>query len=166
MPELRWVNAAANHRAALDRFVCTEPESQQYDRYRGRWHPRPWELEVQSHLRGLRLPVPPGAALLLGFDPGGDGLAGAIHFGFEETGAHFMIWAVARDLRFAGRGVGREAVGQAMRSLRATKDAHSLSCGVITHIDPRNDASRAVFQAAGFEYLGSYDGYEAWVSDV
>lgn len=164
MARLTWHSAAAQHGQALQQFVCTDPPRRSYEKNRGPHHPRPWELQVQSHLRGLKVPVAQGSALLLGYDQ--TRLATAIHFGFDDTGTQFMIWAVARGFAFAGQGYGRRALDRAMASLRSTKTVHGLDCGVITHIDPRNDASRAMFKSAGFEYLRQADGYEAWINEV
>lgn len=119
---------------------------------------------MQSQIRGLKVPVPDDEALVLGFD--GEGIASAIHFGFDDEHAQFVIWAVACALRTRGRGYGRQAIGVALSSLRATKLHYDLDCGVFTHIDPRNSASREAFRMAGFEYLDQYDGYEGWVRDI
>jgi hypothetical protein len=164
VPRLTWRSATEQHRTALSQFVCTDPPKQSYDRHRGRHHPRPYELEVQSHLRGLKVPVAPGDALLLGFDE--DGIAAAAHFGFDDTQTQFMIWAVACAHRCRGRRHGREAVEVALQALAATKRHYDLDCGVFTHVDPRNGASRAMVASAGFEYLDVYDGYEGWVRDI
>jgi len=119
---------------------------------------------VQSHLRGLKVPVQPGEALALGFDA--EGLAAAAHFGFDDTQSQFIIWAVARAVRCRGRGHGGEAVVAALASLEATKKRLSLDAGVFTYVDPRNEASRKMVEALGFEYLDLYDGYEGWVRDI
>jgi RimJ/RimL family protein N-acetyltransferase len=119
---------------------------------------------VQSHLRGLKLPVPADEGLLLGFDS--SGVATAAHFGFDDRHEQFMIWAVACSIRCQGEGHGKETIGAVLSVLKATKDRYSLDCGVFTHIDPRNLASRAVFASAGFEFLDVYEGYEGWVRDI
>lgn len=135
-----------------------------YSRQRGNHHPAPWELHVQSYLRDLRTPVPPNEALLLGFD--GSELVAVIYFGFAPDDAQFMIWCVACAVGKRRRGHGREAVARALDVMRATKVRNKLDCGVFTKIDPRNEGSRRLFRASGFEYLNNYEGYEVWVADV
>ncbi len=168
MPRLSWRSAVADHREALSRFVCADPENWQYDRHRGRHHPRPYEHEAQSHLRGLDLPVAPGEALALGFDD--VGIAAAIHFGFTTVirgeAEQFVIMAVACARRCAGLGYGGQAIDLCLDSLRATKEQAGLDCGVFARIDPRNDGSRALFGKKGFEYLDVFQGLEVWVRDV
>ena len=164
MAPLSWRSATAEHRTALSQFVCTDPPKHKYEPGRGRHHPAPYELLVQSHLRGLKLPVPDDEGLLLGFDS--SGVATAAHFGFDDRHEQFMIWAVACAMRCRGEGLGKETLIMVLDVLRATKDRYGLDCGVFTHIDPRNAASRAAFASAGFEFLDVYEGFEGWVRDI
>lgn len=164
MAPLRWYSAEAEHRQPLDQFICTDPPKRLYEKHRGPHHPRVWELEVQSHLRGLRVPVAAGDLLGLGFDDAG--LAAAIHCGFDDTGSQIMIWAVACALRCRRNGYGVQAVRLAISTAAATKRALGGDFGMITHIDPRNDASRGLFRSQGFVYLNLNEGYEVWVRDV
>ncbi|MBF0689867.1 MAG: hypothetical protein IR158_19095 [Cellulomonas sp.] len=161
---LRWSSARAEHKVALTQFICTDPAKKQYEKHRGKHHPKPWELEVQSHLRGLRVPVSADEALLLGFD--GEGLAATAHFGLDDTNQQFMIWAVACAQRTRGQHLGREALTVALDLMSRTKARYELDCGVFTHVDPRNVASRKMCVDAGFEFLGTYEGYESYVRDL
>lgn len=160
-----WREAGKHDAVALQRFICTDPPKRNYDRHRGQWHPAPWEIEVQSHLRGRHPPVPPDEKLVLGVDP--VGIAAAVHFGFDQDGEHFIIFAVACAHRCRGRGYGLRAVELALEVCRATKARYALDCAVFTRIDPRNTPSRKMAEAAGFEYLNQYDdGYESWIRDL
>jgi hypothetical protein len=161
---LRWVSAAHAHREQLTQFICTDPARRQYEKHRGKFHPRPYELEVQSHLRGLKVPVGDDEALLLGYDE--HGLAAAAHFGFDDTLSQLIIWALARAQRTAGQHYGREALAMVLYIMENTKKRYDLDCGVFAYVDPRNDASRAAMRDAGFEFLATYDGYEGWVRDI
>lgn len=164
MAKLRWANAEQRHAAQLQQFVCTDPPKRTWDRYRGSHHPRPWEMEVQSHLRGLHLPRPKGEMLLLGFD--GSGIAAAFHFGQDDQREHFMIWAGACAQRCKGQGIGTEGLAIVMDTLMATKKHYALDSAVFTHIDPRNYVSQQLVEGAGFEYLNEYDGYQTWIHDL
>ncbi|NKY08962.1 GNAT family N-acetyltransferase [Cellulomonas hominis] len=164
MPSAVWRSAGRQHRQALSQFICADPEKQSYDPHRGRHHPKPWEYEVQSHLRGLKVPVPDGSALALGTDA--QGIVGAVHYGFVGEDEQFLIWAVATACRARGRGHGRQAVDYAIESCRLTKEQYDLDCGVFTRIDPRNEPSRRLFQSRGFEYLDVYRDLELWVRDL
>lgn len=121
-------------------------------------------MEVQSHLRGLRLPRPAGEMLMLGYDDAG--LAGAFHFGQDDQREHFMIWAAGCAQRCRGQGVGTEGLRIVMEILRRTKEHHGLDSAVFTHVDPRNAISQQMVQSAGFEYLGDYEGYQGWIHDL
>jgi len=143
-------------------FICTDPERAPYDKYRGKYHPKEWELRVQSDLRGLDVPVSAGEALLLGYDS--DGLAAASHFGFDETQTIFMIWAVACAQRVKGHGVGKEALERTLQALSDTNIEYGIDHPVLTRVDPRNVESRTMIQGAGFTYLQTQkNGLERWV---
>lgn len=108
--------------------------------------------------------MPPGQTVLLGFS--GNRIVSVTHFGFEEQGDVYMIWATATALGFQGRGVGRVALQLTVGALAHNERARGRESAIVTHIDPRNDASRALFKRAEFEYLGRYDGYESWIRDL
>lgn len=54
----------------------------------------------------------------------------------------------------------------ALHVMELTKQQLGLDCGAFAYVHPRNDASRAAMQAAGFEFLNMYDDYEGWVRDI
>ena len=159
--QLEWRRALADHAGALQVWVCTNPERQQYERGRGNYHPRPWEHEVQSHFRSLRPPLPQEEFLLVGTDA--KGIAGLAHLTYNHDEGLFLIMAVGRALRVRGMGVGRAVLEAALHIVASNKSRLGLDCGVFTRIDPRNDASRALFGACGFEYLQLQNGYQVWV---
>ncbi len=161
---LVWRSGTKAHQQALCQFVCTDPPKANYDEHRGKHHPRPWELEVQSHLRGQRLPAPPGSAIALGFDQ--QGLSAVVEYAFSRSEEQFIITALAVAQRCQRRRYGTEALQYVLQSLRVTRVNEGVDCGVFARIDPRNDASRSLFDRAGFEYIGLFGGYEMWVSDL
>jgi ribosomal protein S18 acetylase RimI-like enzyme len=165
VPALSWHRAEPQHRQALSQLVVTDPAKEQYDPHRGKYHPRRWELLVQSHLRGLKVPVAAGEELLLALDD--EGVTAAVHFGFDDTQRHFIIWAAARAIRCRGRGYGREAVEVAVEVLTGTKVEQGIDAAVFTFVHPKNYLSKAILDDVGFEYLGMYeDGYEGWIRDL
>jgi RimJ/RimL family protein N-acetyltransferase len=158
---LTWRLARASDRPLLERFTCTVPERPYYDRYRGSWHPAPWELEVQSGLRVRRPPLPPDEALLLGFDD--SRLAAVAYVGFDTTGTDLIIFAVARAVELARRGYGLEAVRVALDFCQSVKTTQGIDVSVLTRLHPRNVASRKLLIATGFANSGEHDGdYELW----
>lgn len=46
---------SATYQKQLEEWVCTQPEKQAYLPGRGRFHPAPWELAVQSLIRTTRI---------------------------------------------------------------------------------------------------------------
>lgn len=164
--QLAWADADRVHRQALTQFICTDPATNQYDRYRGVYHPRPWELEVQSHLRGMKLPRPPTEKLRLAYDD--DGLAGAVHFCTDrDSDGNFRLLAIATALRCRGRKYGRALLDQAFDVLVRTREAEGQDiAAVLTYVHPQNEASMALFAGYGFELLEEADDYLALIGEV
>lgn len=69
---LAWREAGHEDRSSLQGFTCTVPAQPVFGQKR-KYHPRPWEQEVQSGIRGLRPPVGQDQSLLVGED--GEGIA-------------------------------------------------------------------------------------------
>jgi hypothetical protein len=98
---LVWRAAGYGDRSALQQFSCTVPAQRVFQQKRS-YHPRPWELEVQSGLRALRPPVGEDQSLLLGEDA--DGLA-AVCLLAEQPGSTMVvkIQAIAVASRYRGQ---------------------------------------------------------------
>lgn len=77
-----------------------------------------------------------------------------------------MVWAIAVANHMRRKGVGSEALDVALAVMNRVKQSNGLDCGVFARIHPRNDASRSLFKAHGFEYLGQYEDFETWVRDI
>lgn len=161
---LDWVSAEREHIAALQRFVCAVPARSSYSTERGRFHPCPWELEVQAGIRNLAPPLPPSEALLLGFEPSGE-LAVVSRMSFDLDGQQLLILGLAVRVDCRGRGYGRAALKMSLEILATTKAEYELDCAVWARIDRRNAPSQALFAAEGFENLGAADAgdLEVWV---
>lgn len=164
---LAWAEAERTHQQALSTFVCTDPPKRQYDPYRGKFHPCNWELEVQSWIRGIRLPRPSDEKLLVGYDEE-DGLTAVVHFGYDgDTGTCFRLWAMAVARRAQGQGYGRELLDQAFDVMRRTREKDEADiASVLTYVHPNNSASLGLLTGYGFEVAGTYDGYRGLVCEV
>lgn len=144
--------------------MCTSPDRWEWSRERGKFHPAPWEIEVQSQLRDLKPKLPPGETLLLGTD--GKTVVAASYFGFDSTGEQFQIWAVARHVEYAGQALGAAALEITLQSLRNTKKETGRDCGVFTRIDVRNEASQRMFSRAGFWQHDTIGQLGFWVNEL
>ena len=135
-----------------------------YEPHRGKFHPREWEMEVQSSLRTLHPPLPGSEALLLGLDDVGN-LAAITRVSFDSEGEQLLVLAVAVHVDRRGRGIGREALDVGLEVLRSTKAANKMDCGIWARIHPENERSKQLFARSGFICLGVAGGsqHEAWV---
>ena len=159
-----WTSASEADYAALQRFICTDPATKRYEPHRGKHHPRMYELEVQSHVRGLRLPRPSDEMLLLGLEDGE--VVAASHLAFDSVQADMRVLAIATSLSHQGSGLGGEILDLSMAVMAETRDRHDLDCGAFAYVHPANMASKRLFSRRGWEPLDVYDGYEAWVHDL
>ncbi|MFF2275983.1 GNAT family N-acetyltransferase [Agromyces sp. NPDC058126] len=144
--------------------MCAEPPRLQYELHRGNFHPRLWELEVQSGLRTLHPPVPESEALLLAQDDAGD-LAAVTRVSFDSDGEQLMVLAVAVRVDLRGQGIGNEALEAGLTTLHRTKADNGMDCGIWARIHQDNEPSKRLFARFGFESLGAVEGsaLESWV---
>lgn len=140
------VEAHRGHSGALQSFVCATPSRPQYRGGRGTFHPCPWELEVQSHLRSLRVPLPDSEALIVGIDDGA--VAAACHFGYDSDGENVIVFAIGVAPTHQRRGLGTRLIEYVLRSVE------SDDLDVLARIDERNAPSIRLFSAAGFVDTG------------
>ena len=98
------VQAERTHKELLTRFSCADPATEKYEPHRGKWHPRPWQLEVQKQIRTLGLPRPDYERMLLSFHE--DGEVGAVFLGRKSRDRPPMfivnLLAVRADLHRLG----------------------------------------------------------------
>lgn len=144
--------AVKRDRAALQAFVCTNPP-------KAKWpnpHPREWELDVQSGIRGLRPPLGSDTVLALGEDAEGIG-AVVLFSDIERDPSAVDLRAVAISCRLRWRGghqYSEEAMTHAIeliqeRARRAGCEEVVIACRI--HRD--NRASKTMCGNFGFEYL-------------
>ncbi|WP_081994499.1 GNAT family N-acetyltransferase [Kocuria sp. ZOR0020] len=162
---LNWREARADDRESLKDFICTDPPKVEYNyRLRRKFHPRQYELDVQSLFRNVRIPLTEeNALLLLGFaatnDPHQETLRAAVYYAYGEVSLGderlpaYEIRAIAVGQEHQGKGLGREALVCALESAQATTQLNGLNDDEIVvmaqiHID--NEPSQHLFQSFGF----------------
>lgn len=135
---------------ALQTFTCTNPDRKLYDPHRGKYHPRGWELDVQSHARGLRVPPSDGDVVRVLEGPDGQ-LAGVSLQSRMEAPFFHVVQLIAVSNEHRGKGVGRRLLEDALQQLADEPPGSA----VLARIDHRNEPSKALFAKFGFEMIGS-----------
>ncbi|AZZ49468.1 N-acetyltransferase [Rathayibacter rathayi] len=143
-----WVLADASHEEALNHFVCADPPKWLWDKHRGRHHPSKWELETQSAIRGLRLPVPEDEGVILAMF--GSEIAGVIWLSFDVDETQLLVRAIATHIDYRGTGLGGRLLDEGLRLLEANRLYHQLDCAFWANIHSSNDASKHLFASRGF----------------
>lgn len=106
--EVEWVYPDRSHRRVLQEFTCTVPkEFRLRSRRREKYHPRPWEYDVQSYVRDLRPPLPRNKRALVALV---DGEVAAVTVLRIVEPWFYYIEVVAVALAFQGSGVGAQAL--------------------------------------------------------
>jgi hypothetical protein len=158
---LRWCEAEKAHRLDLQAFTCTYPPKELYEKGRGRYHPTPWEHEVQVHVHSKRPPVQLPDRILLGFD--GDALAAYINYLIVEEPEESFIFvramACAYDSR--GNGYGAEAYDAMFADLATLGWTEDYE--VEANIHQSNVHSIRTFEGAGGYFMSdAAGGMEIW----
>ncbi|GGB19532.1 hypothetical protein GCM10011492_06720 [Flexivirga endophytica] len=165
MPRLAWAKATAQDKPELTSFVCTAPAKAAYNHHRKmKHHPTPWELEVQSSVKRMKVAKPDTEALLIGRD--GRGIAAVSNFSLAADRRGFCVCAIAVAKRVQRRGIGKEALLVSLDWMRTMAGGRSTEMAVMARIDPRNDASRKCFAHCGFEYHRMDGAFEVWVREL
>lgn len=165
---LTWREGAVEDQAQLQTFVCTDPPKSEYrHNIRRKYHPRQYELDVQSMFRRLRLPLRGnGALLMLGYgeapQPGmSEPLCAAVYLAYEDDRTDAGEWASAYEVRaiavaheYRNTGLGREALWAALRAAQNTTaaddDLPERDPMVLAKIDIDNEPSARLFESFGF----------------
>lgn len=159
---LSWVEAGRQHLPDLQHFICTYPARPAFNGTRLRYHPARWEFDVQCYLRSQYLPKAPPDYMILGYDS--MTLEAVVLYGRDDLDEYWIIDAVARRIGSRGRGVGDEALEEALRRIDA-EGRHGI---VTAHIHKSNAKSKALFTRAGFAFAYFQDAEsveEVWVLD-
>jgi hypothetical protein len=162
-----WRDARTSDRSVRQSFECTV-DFERTASGRPLFHPRPYEREVQTHIRRAALPSSTNGCLRLGFADGE--LAAVVQINLEGTrdGYSFVrLQAVAIARQF--RGLRGEAADEAMheallQSIVLGPAGASEGTVVSALIDVRNEPSRRMLQRHKFALRGTIDGQlEEWV---
>jgi predicted GNAT superfamily acetyltransferase len=151
---LQWCEAERVHRLAIEAFICTHPPRELWDRRRGRHHPFPWELEVQSKIHGRTPPVQLPHRMLLGFNR--DALQAYISFELVEDppgGEPPFVFVKAVACAHSARG--RGYAGEAYEAMFADLSKMGWVDGfeVEANIHRLNEASKSAFEKAGGYFM-------------
>lgn len=163
---LNWSEATHADRAQLQTFVCAYPERYAVDRVTWqKTHPQPWQIRVQSGLRGLKPPLSRPQRLLLGKDD--RGIAGVGMFEDDVELDAFYIRAIARAQRLRGKRIADEVLERVLEEIRS--DQRHVVDGirdVYCEAHWKNHASKAMLKRHGFECSGDEGGLETWSLDL
>jgi hypothetical protein len=168
---LRWERITDRRSAtSLQEFTCTT-ERPRSPAGRKLPHPKPWELEVQSHLRQSSVQLRNGELLLVGRSED-TAIAAAAHLAFTplSTGTETFIKAVAVTTNLRGRGgaIANEALAVIceVAGERAASDGSEFVL-VTSKIHKHNQPSEALVIRSGFEpYSVPQGDYQLWTRQL
>jgi hypothetical protein len=132
------------------------------------FHPKWWELEVQSAIRGLEPPYRYPKQLLIGLDDLG---IGAVSYYEEIDGparVELGLMAVATRLRNQGGGYADEM----FRVTQEIIEAHAIEHGcyeleMVGYVWHENRASQRMVRQAGFQHTdNAAEGVQVWTARV
>lgn len=158
--QLRWLDAARDHRAALKAFTCTDPKKPVWDKLRrAAFHPREWEYTVQLLVHKIKVPVQLPRRILLGFDESGT-LRAAIHYTLYDEEDLCWVEFIACDQETRGRGYAAEAFEAMFRDLADLGWTRGYE--IAGRIHPKNESSKRAFQRAGGTFCQMDGDLERW----
>ena len=174
---LDWRNFGSEHTDAVRAFQCTTPEKSQYEPGKGKHHPLPYELEVQSYIRNLRAPADNTSTVRLGFLD--DQLLAVVCMSCIQEQppekihpeSMFHIQVVAVDVRYKRSGYGQLAIAESIRIADELNRKHLGGTGaepapMVALIHGRNVASQELFKKNGFIYDEPFEGgLRQWIRD-
>lgn len=160
---LAWREARHEDRATLQGFTCTIPAQLVFGQKR-KYHPKPWEQEVQSGIRDLRPPVGQDQSLLVGEDA--EGIAAVCLLADQGEASVFKIQAIAVATRYRGQGGAHadEALDVTFETAaQRGQDSGRSEIIMISWVDPKNEPSKSLHQRAGFALRQiTQTGLEEW----
>lgn len=152
---------SATYQKQLDEWVCTQPEKQAYLPGRGRFHPAPWELAVQSLIRTTRITkiARTPNEIIIGLVAEGHLLAIAyMDYNVERQAFHIAYISVRIDHQ--GRGLSRRLLLTCVKAAKSNQlsrpDANTAKpLRFYCEVDSRNQASISALKSFGFLMAGS-----------
>ncbi|MEU1952323.1 hypothetical protein [Nocardia rhamnosiphila] len=174
-PVILW-EQIEDRRAAkpLQNFSCTT-ELPRTEGGRKLLHPKPWEREVQSHLRQTSVGLKAGQLLLAGRDSISDRIVAAAHLIPDRSSSTTLVVRIAAiGVCTTVRGQGGKVADRTLDEVRRVifADAQKLGVGVAVataNIHTHNRPSQLLFERAGFEPLSipaPDSDYQGWVYRV
>lgn len=163
-----WTEAGQEHRPLFPTFTCTTPRPRA-DSGRTLAHPRPWEWEVQAHIRQLKTPVR-GDVVQLGLN--GEELVSVAQFVIDDSASLPVVFirVIGVTVRARGEGGGladatlEQVVNRSSKRLRTLGHSRVVLLGNV-HAD--NTASQSMLTRAGFTVTERRTGpYVRWVLPV
>lgn len=163
---LEWRAAGRSDRSAIDVFTCTREPTKSFATQWRPQHPRWWEWEVQSAIRGLEPPYTYPKQMLVGLDDHG---IGAVSFYEELDGpgaVELSLMAVATRLRNQGGGYADEMFRVTLEEI----EARAIQTGVpevslAGRVWHENHASQRMIRQHGFAHTGhAADGVQVWTA--
>lgn len=150
---LDWRSIQATDTTGLQGFTCTAPAKSVYYPGRGKAHPYPYELEVQSYVRNLRPPGDGESMVLLGLSDAEIRAVACMSVArSDEPGIEmFLVQAVAVTINCRGQGLGDAALQQSIQILEDTNKKYNSDLPIAAKIHEDNAASQALFRRNGFE---------------
>ena len=148
-----WRRLSKADQKTLRDWVCTDPAKATYDRHRGKHHPRPWELHVQSHIRGLRPKTEPN--LWGGFE--GDTLMAICQLHYDARDEWLKVCVVSRSITARGLGWGDKTLNHCIQLAAAWPDS-GRAVDLYAQIHAENTPSQNLFLRHGFEPLNNAKG--------
>lgn len=148
-----------------------------YEAGRGKFHPFPHELEVQSFIRDLRPPITKTSTVRLGF-LGGDLVAVICMLclyepatGVLDSESLLLLQALAVSNLHKRMGYGKSAMEEAIRVADLANWKHAYPQGgeptpLLGRVHEDNAASQGLLQSYGFVYDTAYaEGLHLWIRD-
>lgn len=163
--EPTWTEARREHRPLFPTFTCTTPRPRA-DSGRTLAHPKPWEWEVQAHIRQLKTPVH-NDVVQLGLM--GQELVSVAQFVIDDSASVPVVFVrvIGVTLRARGEGGGiadatlEQVVNRSAKRLRMLGHSRFVLLGNV-HTD--NTASQSMLTRAGFTATERREGpYVRWV---
>lgn len=153
----RWRELTRHDARELQEWICTDPPKRSYVPGRGRTHPKPWELDVQSYFRNSECFR--SGLVWAGYDH--EGLAAVAQISLDVPDDSAFINAASRAQRLCGQGIGDELVTECIRLVSggSPRVAASAIGGLV---DPGNHACKAMLSRHGFTYEAKDGDLEYW----
>ncbi|WP_346846293.1 GNAT family protein [uncultured Rothia sp.] len=143
--------------SVLENWICTDPARTQFSPMRGKFHPAPWELSVQSLIRTqkiMKIDRSPNQIALGVFLE--EIIVGVAFIDFNHPRNAFHIGAISCNINFQNQGMSQEILAEAVhRSIEHPKFKSIETKRFYCEVDSRNTKSIRALEKFGFMFAGS-----------